>query len=174
MTSPTPDPRHRRSIRLETYDYAQAGAYFVTIVTQDRACLFGQASDGAVDLSEAGQMVAAAWVALPTRFPTIDLDEFVVMPNHLHGIIVLSAPSPSGRSPTLGAVVGAFKSIVTVEYGRGVRSGRWPPFRGRLWQRNYYEHVIRGEAGLDRIRRYIDENPIRWELDAENPGRVVT
>lgn len=190
-----PDKHHRRSIRLKGYDYSQAGAYFVTIVTQDRACVFGDVVGDEVRLNDAGRMTAAAWEGLPVRFPTVDVDAFVVMPNHVHGIVLLEsarveAPlvgalppadgvnAPAGGAttrvaPTLGGVIGAFKSVVTVDYVRGVRAGAWPPFRGRLWQRNYYEHVVRGVGDLDRIRRYIAENPLRWQVDAENPSRLA-
>jgi putative transposase len=154
----------RRSLRLKGYDYAQAGAYFVTICTQDRACLFGDAVDDTICLSAAGQLAATLWNNMQNRFPEVDLDAFVVMPNHIHGIIVLSngakkvgAPLVGAHSreraatraaPTIGNVVGAFKSLFTVEYIQGVKESRWPRFQGRLWQRNYYEHVIRDEADL--------------------------
>jgi putative transposase len=112
------------------------------------------------------------------------------MPNHVHGIVVLPDTEPDvgatpvvardrevrratrTLAPTLGRVVGAFKSAATVEYIRGVKTRGWPKFRQRLWQRNYYEHVIRNETSLNRIRRYIDENPARWALDDENPDRT--
>jgi putative transposase len=179
--------RHnRRSIRLKGYDYTQAGAYFATICTQNRACLFGDVVDGVMRLNGAGRMVAVEWALLPKRFPNVQLDAMVVMPNHLHGIIVITDPAVVGAglvpaptaphrattrvSPTVGDVVGAFKSRVTVEYTRGVKTSGWLPFSGRLWQRNYYEHIIRNEESLNRIRQYIANNPLRWELDIENPG----
>jgi putative transposase len=129
-------------------------------------------------LNDAGRMVATIWRDLPTRFAGIDIDVFVVMPNHLYGIVVLrddlgkqgdvGTPLVGAR---LGAIIGAFKSITTVEYGVGARTHGWMAFRGRLWQRNYYEHVVRDEADLTRIRRYVDENPLRWDLDDEHPDR---
>jgi putative transposase len=188
----------RRSLRLKGYDYAQAGAYFVTICTQGRACLFGDAVDDTICFSAAGQLAAALWNQMPSRFPEVDLDAFVVMPNHIHGIILLSdgativgaphSPSKTGvnalmagdhsreggatrAAPTIGNVVGAFKSLFTVEYIQGVKVSGWPRFQGRLWQRNYYEHVIRDEPELARVRCYIDENPLRWAFDDENPQR---
>lgn len=183
--------RRRRSLRLKGYDYGQASAYFVTICTQDRACLFGAVFDGSMRSNDAGRMVATMWSELPSRFAGAEIDTFVVMPNHLHGIVVLCDDGATTRGATtrgattrvaptvgaplvgapLGAVVGAFKSITTVEYIRGVGARGWPEFRGRLWQRNYYEHVVRDEAELSRIRRYIDENPLRWDIDDENPRR---
>ena len=190
-----PGIRGRRSIRLKGYDYSQPGAYFVTIVTQDRLCLFGDVVGGTVRLNDAGRLAQAAWERLPCRFPGIDLDAFVVMPNHIHGIIAINgrvgappagAPDPAGTvgaplvgalpsraptrgAPTVGDVVGAYKSVTTVEYTRGVRALDWPPFRRRLWQRNYYERIVRDDAFLDRVRRYILDNPAQWGSDRENP-----
>ena len=161
----------RRSIRLQGYDYSQAGAYFVTVVTQGRKLLFGDVVGGEMRLNAAGEMAQRMWADLPGRFPDVDLDVFVVMPNHVHGIILIGEPARATTrfAPTLGEIVGAFKSIVTVGYSRGVRAGMWRPFRGRLWQRNYYEHVIRNEPQLDSAREYIVNNPLQWELDRENP-----
>ena len=367
-----PGWHHRRSIRLRGYDYAQAGAYFITICTQNRECLFGEVVDGEMRWNDAGRMVAAEWAALVNRFPNIELDAFVVMPNHVHGIIVIRGPGATARvratpvvapagaamdatrvgatlvvapdeygatpvvapdeygatpvvapdeygtttpgatpdamrvratpvvapagaaidgaapdgaapdgaamdatrvgatlvvapneygatpvvapnehgattpgatpdavrvratpvvapnehgattpgatpdavrvratlvvapngattngattrvaptdgattggavpvgatagvAPTVGDIVGAFKSITTVGYIRGVKQFGWPPFAGRLWQRNYYEHIIRDEREWHRIRRYIAANPTRWPRDRENPRRA--
>ncbi len=189
------DRHHRRSIRLKGYDYALAGAYFVTISTQDRVCVFGDVVAGVMRLNEAGRMVFNEWDTLPTRFPSVDLDAFVVMPNHIHGIIVFTTRVSVGAplvgaqdvapnmatdnrattrvAPTLGGVVGAYKSRVTVEYTRGVKTKGWPAFRRRLWQRNFYEHIIRNEASLNRIRQYILDNPARWTFDRENPLAVT-
>ncbi len=181
--------KHRRqSLRLNGYDYAQAGAYFITICTEGRALLFGDVANGTMRLNAAGQLAAMLWNNLTPRFVGIELDAFVVMPNHIHGIIVLpyraatvGAPlvgAPRGgradtrAAPTVGDVVGAFKSLFTVKYIRGVKQCRWPSFDRRVWQRNYYEHIIRDDAELARVRRYIDENPLQWELDQENPQRV--
>jgi putative transposase len=128
-----------------------------------------------MSLSDAGHMLAKLWNDIPARFADVEIDAFVVMPNHVHGIIVL--PDAVDRlttkvAPALGAVVAAFKSATTVHYIRGVKTRAWPEFRRRLWQRNYYEHVIRDDKALDRIRRYIDENPARWAFDDENPEKV--
>lgn len=183
----------RLSIRLKGYDYAQAGAYFVTICTQDRACLLGDVAGEEVHLSDAGKMVQKAWQALPGRFSGMELDAFVIMPNHVHGIIVIPGRGEScirpddSRQPdsgdhkdrpygtmvgSLGRIMQAFKSATTHEYVMGVRQRGWPPFRGRLWQRNYYERVIRNDRELDKIREYITTNPLKWALDRENPQRT--
>jgi len=180
---------------LKGYDYSLAGAYFVTISTQDRGCVFGDVVAGVMRLNEAGQMVSTEWDALLGRFPCVDLDAFVVMPNHIHGIIVFATRVSVGAplvgaqgiapnraidnrattrvAPTLGDVVGAFKSRVTVESTRGVKTKGWPTFRRRLWQRNFYEHIIRNEASLNRIRQYILDNPARWAFDRDNPLAVT-
>lgn len=207
-----PGRPYRRSLRLQNYDYRSTGAYFITVCAQDRACLFGRIDGFDLTLSDAGAMLIEQWQQMPSRFPSIRLDAFVIMPNHLHGIVILTqeesdkdrplvgaplvgaranddrplvpytdppppfaaAPATSstnGRLPTIGDVIGAFKSQTTLAYGHGVRHLGWPPFRGRLWQRNYYEQVIRNEASLQRIREYIAHNPARWAEDRENPAR---
>jgi putative transposase len=182
-----PDRHHRRAIRLKSHDYAESGLYFVTICLQNRACLLGDITDGVLRLTEAGQMVEATWAELPTRFRHTELDSSIAMPNHFHAIIeVVGAPlvgaldegqvNPMGRAPTrgapaLGAMIGAFKSLVTNAYIRGVEDLGWRPFSGRLWQRNFYEHIIRTEEALEQIRDYIRTNPLRWDRDSENPDR---
>ena len=186
------DIHHRRSIRLQGYDYAGEGAYFVTICCKNRECLFGEVIDGAMELNEAGNMVATVWKDLPARFDNMEFNEFVVMPNHIHGIIVLvcggtSAARPSrhlaaqgdhkdrpyGTLPhTLGRIVQAFKSITTHQYIKGVRCSAWRPFPGKLWQRNYWEHIIRDESEWATIREYIGNNPARWAEDQLNPALV--
>ncbi len=168
-----PQKYHRRSIRLNGYDYSQAGAYFVTIDVQNGECLFGEIVNGEMILNEAGNMIDEQWNALRERFPTTDLDICQIMPDHFHGIIViLGAPVkalPAAedtipmKSPGLGDMIGAFKSITTHEYILGVDHKSWPRFAKRLWQRNYYEHIIRDEKDLDRIRNYIQANPANWK-----------
>lgn len=287
MTRDHLEGRRRRFIRLKGYDYSQAGAYFVTICTQGRLCLFGDVMDTEMRLSDAGRMVESVWDSLPERFLNVALDAFVVMPNHIHAVLViLDTPArrgescirptgescirpdgamgehevrpydlsrmddPSGRGEscirpaiaqmgmlgehevrpynpsrldgaagehevrpytsgpdggrgeyqirpegahmnmagehevrpydrprgtlpgTLGRIIQAFKSITTHEYTLGVKRHGWTPFPGKLWQRNYYEHVIRSELELDKVRAYIADNPARWMLDRENPAVV--
>ena len=185
--------RHRRRpLRLAEYDYGQAGAYFVTLVVHHGLCLFGEIVGTEMRLNAAGTMAVSTWEILPRQFPVVELDAFVVMPNHIHGILMLNpleeasleddrrvagpdAPSraatraaPTADWSTLGNVIGAYKSVTTVEYGRGVTGCGWPPFSRRLWQRNYYEHVIRNDDSLRRIREYVHNNPARWSFDREN------
>jgi len=194
------DKRHRRSIRLRGYDYARTGAYFVIVVTKDRACLFGEVVNGEMRLNDGGRVIQATWDELPEHYPGVECDAFVVTPNHVHGIIVLvdnggdgandvgagpracpgkdkpqKSGQPQGVAPTisLADVVHRFKTLTTKRYIDGVKSLDWTPFAGRLWQRNYSEHIVRGENELNRIREYIANNPSQWDLDRENPLRSL-
>lgn len=278
MSHYDPDRHRRRSIRQPAYDYRSAGAYFVTVVTHGRQCLFGEVVGDSMCRNATGDVVARCWAAIPQHFAFVTLDEWVIMPNHMHGILIprpatapddgehrghgrgeASAPStseiqspPSGcfapatsrqdaddnprrrsdgtgpdtgsgrpigtRSGSLGAVIQNFKSVTTRRFRldeggasagwdeatvrpNGIPDGVWggqgeafagdrsmdPRFRAAnasplqsmrtlrslrlVWQRGYYEHVIRDDAALDRIRRYIRENPLRWAMDAENPAK---
>ncbi|MBK8822089.1 MAG: transposase [Anaerolineales bacterium] len=177
-----PQKHHRRSIRLKDYDYSQAGAYYVTINVQNRECLFGKIVNYEMKLNDAGKMIEGQWNALLERFSNVELDVYQTMPNHFHGIIVVGAAfmaaldtnisenkADTRPAPTLGDIVGAFKSITTHEYILGVDNKKWPRFYKRLWQRNYYEHIVRDEADLERIRDYIQSNPADWDEDEENP-----
>jgi putative transposase len=155
-----PERHHRRSIRLRGYDYSQPGAYFVTLNIQDRLPLLGSIHMGAIQLSPAGIMVEEQWQALTERFAHVALDTWVIMPDHMHGIILLVANATQPR-PALGSVIGAFKSLTTHAYIQGVEAQGWPAFPGRLWQRNYYERIIRDEEALQAIRAYIEQNPQR-------------
>ena len=161
MTPPT-----RKNLRLKDFDYANAGAYFVTICTHHRQVIFGQIKSGVVELNPYGQHAERAWREIPAHFPDVQLDEFVVMPNHVHGVVFIDSErarhaSPLRRqAPSLGTVVGAFKSAAA----RLVNQERATPGMP-LWQRNYYEHVIRNEVSLSEIREYIANNPLKWALD---------
>jgi REP element-mobilizing transposase RayT len=243
MNKYNPKIHHRKSIRLKGYDYSQAGFYFVTICCQHRACLFGGIVDGAMILNDAGKMVINEWLKLKKRFKNIELQEYVVMPNHFHGIVEIVGATlvvaqnnattynvmgnirkgqPQGIAPTdktiahtdktvdhtdktvdhtdktiantdktidhtdktiantdktvdhtdktVGDMVGAFESITTVEYIRCVKNNHWQPFDGKLWQRNFWEHIIRNENEYRRITQYILENPRKWAMDKLNGG----
>lgn len=183
-------PAPRQSHRLRGYDYALDGAYFVTIVVQDRALLFGGVNNGEMRYSDAGLVVDSWWHSINRRFPTVLTDEYVVMPNHVHGILLIGGqveddqPEAKGghagpplqnkpqENPTLGKIVQWFKTMTTNDYIRGVREDGWPPFRKRLWQRDYYDHVIRNDRALCNIRAYILNNPARWNEDTENPSNL--
>ncbi len=169
MTEDVP-VHHRRSIRLKGYDYASLGAYFVTLCIQDRMNLLGVMEGAQVILGPQGEMIQRAWKAIPEHYPAVGVDTFVVMPNHLHGIILLrGAEHPGDNVTSLGDVIKRFKSVTTRMYVTGVAELGWNPFNGRLWQRNYYEHIIRTEEELGTIRKYIHNNPAQWSEDHDNP-----
>ena len=209
---------NRHSIRLAGYDYSQAGVYFITICTQNRECLFGDIVNGSMILNDAGIIVQEEWTRAKIVRPYVTLDAFVVMPNHIHGIIVFTdtgrgtsvtcpdlkithptlkttqlgesqgtqpvttrdTPPQSGTPPacpyergfggavahSLSTVTGQFKSITTKRL-----NGKWGVSGTKIWQRNYYEHIIRNDEALNRIRGYIIGNPQQWEKDCENPIR---
>ena len=180
-----PEIHHRKSMRLKHYDYAEMGAYFVTICTHDRVCLFGEVVDREMVLNAAGEMVKNYWMDIAKRFEGVERDEFIVMPNHFHGILFLVGADRcvcpdmvDEQNPKTGRHIGLplptiiqwFKTMTTNEYIRNVKHANWPAFCGRLWQRNYYEHIIRDESELNRIREYVINNPVAWDKDEENPA----
>ncbi|SDM83287.1 REP element-mobilizing transposase RayT [Geoalkalibacter ferrihydriticus] len=196
-----PDVHNRRSIRLRDFNYDDGGAYFVTACAWRRECLFGDVVDGLVRLNELGMVVRDCWTAIPQHFPHVELDEFIIMPNHIHGVFwIVNDNSPVGAthaSPDLGsinpaetgaltrathasplrrpgpkrrsvgAIVGSFKSAATKRIN-AMRDDVGCP----VWQRNYYEHVIRDERDLHAVRQYIADNPAKWELDTNHPARI--
>jgi REP element-mobilizing transposase RayT len=185
--------------------------YFVTICNEDGEHLLGNIVNGTMIMNDAGRMVETVWKGLPERFADIVMDEYVVMPNHFHGIIILSdrrgepcvrpiegnnrrgepcvrpykdinkdqgehkegdhkdRPYSGTHEHSLGRIIQAFKSLMTVEYAKCVERDGWPPFPGKLWQRGYYDRIIRNEAELNAARKYIMENPMKWVTDEENP-----
>jgi REP element-mobilizing transposase RayT len=200
---------HRRSIRLAEYDYSKGGAYFVTICIRNGGLILSKPPkpvpvvgvalaathsyesppnpnpkpDTAYpfELTPIGGIVDRNWQALPERFPMVSLDEYVIMPNHLHGILLINEQDQSGHcvavkrvgarpTPTLGAVVGAFKSMSIHDVLAYIEENGLDMI-GKIWQRNYYERIIRNERDLDNIRTYIRNNPGNWERDDENPAR---
>ncbi|MBF0508269.1 MAG: transposase [Deltaproteobacteria bacterium] len=176
-----PTRHHRCSIRLQGYNYVQAGAYFVTICVQGRACLFGDVVNGEMRLSIMGCIVYKCWQEILVHFSNVVLDAVVIMPNHVHGIIVIdndgvayavgathASPLRGPRPRSIGAIVGSFKSAAAKRINKH-RSTLGAP----VWQRHYYEHIIRSDESLYRIREYIVNNPMRWEFDRENPVRAT-
>jgi REP element-mobilizing transposase RayT len=213
-----PDKHHRRSVRLKGYDYTQAGAYFITICTQGRECLFGEVADDEMHLNEYGRIVRDVWFDLPNHVSNVVLDAFVVMPNHVHGIVVIvngdvvgvgvdgadsvgagsvgagsepaptvtttttAEPAPTATTTTPAPTTTAEPTPTpTKRHGLPEIVRQFKTFSARrinehrgttgtpVWQRNYYEHIIRDDASLNRIRQYILNNPIKWALDKENP-----
>lgn len=173
-----PDIHHRKTIRLHEYDYSQMGFYFVTICTQDRVPLFGDIFDGVMVLNGAGMMVETWWNELPEKFSNVRLDEYVVMPNHIHGVIEIVGADlrvcpDKNTSINQGAHTGAplhamlqwFKTMSTNGYIQGVNDHDWPCFPRRLWQRNYWERITRHDQELQGTREYIRNSPAQWLLD---------
>ncbi|MCI0708340.1 MAG: hypothetical protein L0Y80_12750 [Ignavibacteriae bacterium] len=177
--SDTLEKFHRRSIRLKEYDYSQEGAYFITICTYERECVFGNIVEEKMNLSSIGKIADECWVKIPEHFPNVQLDEHVVMPNHIHGILCITDRvgvqyiEPLQRQnryqhvipKSLGSIIRSYKAAVT----RISHRNKSLEFK---WQRDYYEHIIRNEKELIRIRQYIADNVLRWFYDEENPINV--
>jgi REP element-mobilizing transposase RayT len=173
-----PQRHHRKSIRLPGYDYSSAGAYFVTVVTWGRDCLFGDVVDGVMVLNDIGKIVQEEWERTAIVRQNIELGAYVVMPNHFHGILIIHdgvgasrrlAPTTmnaiSPKPGSLGAIMAQFKSIVTKRIWKIDETVNGIP----IWQRNYHEHIIRNEREMGAISRYIEANPVMWADDEENP-----
>lgn len=175
--------RQRQSLRLRGYDYSQAGAYYVTICTHNRACLFGEVINGEMVLNPVGHIVESEWKRTEDIRKDVVLDAVVVMPNHVHMIVFCvgadrrpptnhpsggpqSAPTTLRSNPTtvLGNIFKGFKSATTVKINQHRQTPGTP-----VWQRGYYDHIVRNDDDLNRIRQYITDNPMQWALDAENP-----
>ena len=168
----------RQSIRLGGYDYSSQGAYFVTICTQNRQYLFGDIITNQMHLNEYGEIIQNEWLRNTTARTNVELDEFVIMPNHVHGIIIITneiarrgvlqyAPTNRFRSPsqTIGSIIRGYKSTTTKQINILRKTQNSP-----IWQRNYFEHVVRDDFDLNRIRQYIIDNPKNWDSDSENPN----
>ena len=176
----------RKSIRLPEFDYSSPGAYFLTMCTIHREMVFAQ-------FPELEDVVRTQWHEIPNRFPQVELDAFVIMPNHIHGIVFLrenpvgatlavaqesyslhiGAKTAASAAPTIGSIVGAFKSLCVYHWLKHVKANGIPA-AGAFWQKNYYEHVIRTEEELNRCREYVINNPQTWQLDRENPFATGT
>jgi REP element-mobilizing transposase RayT len=186
-----PEIHHRRSIRLRGYDYSQPGKYSVTICTQNKEHLFGEVVEGEMHRNELGEYVALCLEWLPRRYPYVDLDEWIVMPNHLHGILVITdrrggsrtaptlisgddcpaapplnsvdvSPTAPTKRKTLGSLVGAFKTVST-----DWRNQQLGTPGAVMWQRDFYDHIVRNEDELNKIREYIRTNPLQWDTDPD-------
>ncbi|MDH4162524.1 MAG: transposase [Nitrospirota bacterium] len=170
-----PDIHHRKSIRLKDYDYSQRGAYFVTVCTWNREHSLGTIEQNVLQPSGCGDIVLDCWNALPNHYPHIMLDAFTLMPNHIHGIIMIMndvvraglKPAPTENHHGLSEIVRALKTFSS----RRINASRKTPGMP-VWQRNYYEHVIRNDDDLNAIREYIQYNPAGWDRDEENPHFV--
>jgi REP element-mobilizing transposase RayT len=186
----TEKPRHRKQIRLVDYDYSQDGAYFATIVTQNHDCLFGSIMNDEMIFNDAGIMIDNVCDEIQEFIPGVELSTYQIMPNHFHAIIFINSELHIGpkikiqdeensnfeeisnfriENPviSLPAVIQRFKSLTTRRYIEGVQENNWPRFDRRLWQRNYYEHVIRSERDYEAVAEYIMCNPKNWKKDEE-------
>ena len=180
--------RHRRSIRLHEYDYSSPGAYFITICAHNRSCLFGEVRDGRMHRNHCGELVQEEWFRSARIRKEIRLDAWMVMPNHVHGIVIIEPAGAHGHVPlqpvqdghaprripqrrprSLATFVGGFKGAVNIRINEMRRTPGAP-----VWQENYYEHIIRNEDEMNRVREYILTNPLRWTFDREHPERQPT
>jgi REP element-mobilizing transposase RayT len=167
----------RRSVRMGGYDYSSCGAYFVTVCADRRMNIFGSIEDGKMVLNEAGRIAEENWLAIPQHFPSVSLYEHVVMPNHFHGVLFIDdcrgtacrAHERSFGKPdstSLSTIVRSYKSSVTKRINEFHQTHGVP-----VWQRGFYEHIIRNEEEMYGIQTYIQNNPMQWELDEENPDK---
>jgi putative transposase len=157
--------KFRKINRLVKYDYSQSGYYFVTICTDNRLKLFGKVENGIITLSPEGKIAEDHWKDNPAHYENICIDEFVVMPNHLHGIIIIKDSQATGLHYSLSQIVGSYKNVVT----KDIRNQGNQDF---AWQSSFHDHVIRKDESLEKIREYIYNNPLKWELDRNNPSNL--
>ena len=150
----------RKKNRLENFDYSSCGAYFITICTKDKKMLFSPV--GADSIS--ARMVEKTFLETIERYNGVDSPIYVVMPNHFHAIITISRADMES-APTISEIIQSFKRYSTVEYTKMVKNGILPPFDKQIWQRSFYDHIIRNRNDYDEIVKYIHENPIRWQFD---------
>jgi len=164
-----PNIHRRRSIRLQGYDYSQAGLYFITLCCYNKSHLFGKVENDQMLLNDAGKIARDEWFKTPEIRPNIALAEFIVMPNHVHGIVVVKYSEENaqstiqrlnGTSHTIGAIVRGYKSVVTRKISLMSAS------LTTVWQRNYYEHIIRTDESYHNIANYIINNPANWRSDS--------
>jgi len=174
-----PEYHHRRSIRLKGYDYSQPGIYFVTLCTYQQQCWFGEIHQAQMHLNQIGKIVAQEWLHSPQMRPTLQLDEWIIMPNHLHGIVKIIATQSNllshqpqqkklHRPPnSLPSFIAGFKGSVTRKINQ-IRDNTAIP----IWHRNYYESIVRHEDALNNVRYYIRNNPQKWDQDPDNPQNI--
>ncbi len=167
-----PDLHHRKSIRLKHYNYSQNGAYFITLCAKNRQCLFGEIINNKITLNDLGNIVREEWKkSFQIRYE-LEIDEFVIMPNHFHGIVFITRKSEQGynyksnsdqgpKNKSISSLVAGFKSSVTSKINALQKQTS-----ESVWQRNYHEHVIRNEKSLQRIREYTINNPLTWKEDS--------
>jgi putative transposase len=161
-----PEKHHRKSTRLKNCDHSSSGAYFVTICTFQRECIFGEIINGEMMLSSAGERTLEVWEGLLSRFPTVELDAFVIMPNHVHGVLCLMGESL--EKVTIASILRAFKSLSARAINQELARAERP-----AWQKRFSDRIVRDDAELERIRAYILNNPQSWAEDEENPNNTT-
>ena len=175
--------RTRKPVRLQGYDYSREGVYFVTICSKDRECMFGYPGVGAplacartlgidartieIELTQIGQIIEKQWNDIPNQFKTVDIDEFVIMPNHIHGILIINKRAEASAAPTLSIIIRSFKSKCTMKYLRHINESNLNA-TAKIWQRSFHDHIIRNAESLEKIRNYIRNNPSTWHEDKNN------
>ena len=172
---------NRHSIRIKEYDYSTEGMYFITICTHNRKCILSKIIfqhiknnvgtgpvSAQIKLTHEGNIIEKAYLDLEKEFINIKVHDYVIMPNHLHGIIQINQWADTGPAPTLSDIICSFKTRTTGQIIKQIKRGICKPFNKRFWQRNYYEHVIRNENELYEIQKYIQYNPLNWEKDKYN------
>ena len=176
----------RRSIRLKGYGYSQAGAYFITVYTQNHEHLLGEISDAEMLINAWGNIIQECWYDLPNHYPGLKLDIFVVMPNHMHGIIIINDTNrvdniesdTEHRVPTyeqfgksipnsISTIIRSYKSAVTKKINELRKT-----YNKKIWQPRFYDRIIRNEKELNKIRKYIINNPLKWQYDKENLNNI--
>ncbi|MFH1855633.1 MAG: transposase [Candidatus Omnitrophota bacterium] len=175
----------RKTNRLTEYDYSQTGYYFVTICSKNKQNIFGKINNkfvGAllacarndsvkIELTEIGQIIDNHWYDIPNQYDNIDVDEFIIMPNHIHGILIINKRAQASSAPTISKIIRSFKSKITMEYLKYINQNNLN-VSGKIWQRSFYDHVIRNEKSLQNIREYVLNNPQNWPYDEENNDRI--
>ena len=180
-----PDKHHRKSIRLKNYNYSNIGSYFITVCAYNHECLFGDIEDGRMQLNNCGRIIESEWLRSSEIRKEIELDIYQTMPNHLHGIIIITeCPNNhvgaihelplqnndriARRKMLIPKIIGRFKMNSSKQINVLRKSAGVP-----VWKRNYYDHIIRNENELNQIREYIINNPLKWEFDEDNPKNRV-
>ena len=186
--------KRRNTNRISQHDYSVVGYYFITICAENRQQIFGTIENNRMVLNDGGEMVNFWWQEMVKQYPNISIDQYVIMPNHIHGIINIvgvdlcvdqiqndkilynAHAGTSGRTrrsaPTISVILQWFKTMTTNKYIQNVKNNNWPSFDKRLWQRNFYDHIIRDDKSLNEIREYIRNNPTSWQHDNENPNKI--
>ncbi len=162
---------HRKPLRSPGFDYSTPGTYWVTLCVHHMECRFGHVDRAVMHLNDAGQMVQCHWLDLPDHFEAVELDAFVIMPNHMHGIVLLRE-TDQVPPVSLSAAIGSFKSRVMVEYSAGVRAGEFPAYDRSIWQRSFSDRIVQSDRRLETLRRYVEGNPGWWQQKQDaRPGR---